>query len=212
MKTLWILEDHAALRESLAAVFEEDAEVRCALSVGHAEPLLRKLRDPAVSRPDALLLDLGLPGMSGLEVIPQVRALSPETTILVLTVFEDEEKVFRAVCAGASGYLLKGSSLEEMIRGVREALAGGSPMTPRIARRVLEMFSQLRPNPRDYGLTEREREILRLVVVGLTKKELAARLELSVHTVDTHLRRIYEKLEVHNRSGAVAKALQDRLT
>jgi DNA-binding NarL/FixJ family response regulator len=130
---------------------------------------------------------------------------------VVLTVYEDDDKIFRAICAGASGYLLKGSAAEVIVNSVREALSGGAPMTPRIASRVLTLFTQFAPKQADYGLSEREREILRLIVAGRTNKELAAELELSIHTVDTYLRRIYSKLEVHNRSGAVAKAFREKL-
>lgn len=209
-KTLWIVEDHAALRKSLALVFEEDSDVRCGESFGNVESMLSALAK-VQPRPDVLLMDLGLPGRSGLEGIGDVRRLSPETTVVVLTVFEDDEKVFKAVCAGATGYLLKTSRSEELVRGVKEALSGGSPMSPKIARRVLEMFSSFAPKASDFGLTEREREILGMIVMGLTNKQLASQLGLSVHTVDAHLRHIYGKLEVHNRSGAVAKALKEKL-
>jgi DNA-binding NarL/FixJ family response regulator len=210
VKTLWILEDHAALRKSLALVFEEDPEIRCGASFESAEEMLKALRTPQ-PHPDALLLDIGLPGMSGLEVIGEVRRLSPETMVVVLTVFEDDEKVFKAVCEGAKGYLLKTSRSEELIRAVKDAFSGGSPMSPKIAQRVLGMFSSFAPKRGDSGLTEREREILGMLVAGLTNKELAVKLELSVHTVDAHLRHIYGKLEVHNRSGAVARAIRERL-
>jgi DNA-binding NarL/FixJ family response regulator len=210
MKTLWILEDHAALRRSLELAFEDDPEIRCSASFGNPEAMFKALRG-VEPQPDALLLDIGLPGRSGLDLIGELRLVSPGTMIVVLTVFEDDEKVFKAVCEGAKGYLLKTSRSDDLIRAVKEALSGGSPMSPKIARRVLEMFSSFVPKRADYGLTEREREILRMLVLGLTNKELAVKLELSVHTVDAHLRHIYGKLEVHNRSGAVARALQERL-
>jgi DNA-binding NarL/FixJ family response regulator len=209
MKTLWILEDHAAFRRTLQQVFEGDPEVVCRGAFGNAEALLEKLSGG--TGPDVLLMDLGLPDLSGLEVIPKVRSISPSTLVIVLTVYEEEEKIFRAVCAGAAGYLVKGSGADQIVGAVRDALAGGSPMSPRIARRVLEMFSRLAPKPQDYGLSDREQQILERIVEGLTKKELAAYFDLSVHTVDTYLRRIYAKLEVHNRSGAVAKALREKL-
>jgi DNA-binding NarL/FixJ family response regulator len=211
MKTLWILEDHTALRRSLEMVFEEDAEIRCGASFGNADAMLKALRS-ADPKPDALLIDLGLPGRSGLDAIGEVRELSVDTMVVVLTVFEDDEKVFSAVCAGASGYLLKTACSDELICAVKGALLGGAPMSPKIARRVLEMFSRFVPKRAESGLTEREREILRMLVAGLTNKELAARLDLSVHTVDSHLRNIYGKLQVHNRSGAVARALKEKLT
>ncbi len=173
--------------------------------------MLAALATAGGAPPDILLMDVGLPGMDGLEGLRLVRERSPATQVLILTAFEDEDKVFRAVCAGAAGYLLKTASAGEIVAAVREVLAGGSPMTPRIARRVLAMFTRFAPHKADSGLSEREREILQLLVADMTKKEIAARLALSVHTVDTYLRRIYEKLEVNSRSGAVAKALRDGL-
>jgi DNA-binding NarL/FixJ family response regulator len=210
MKTLWILEDHASLRRTLQRVFAQEPDLVCESVFGNAEAMLESLAQG--KGPDALLIDLGLPDLSGLEVIARVRSGSPHTVVIVLTVYEEDEKIFRAVCAGAAGYLLKGSGADQIVGAVRDALAGGSPMSPKIARRVLEMFSRLAPKPAEYGLSERENQILQLIVAGLTNKELAAKLELSVHTVDSYLRRIYTKLEVHNRSGAVAKALRERLT
>ena len=130
----------------------------------------------------------------------------------MLTVFDDAEKVFRAICAGADGYLLKGSNFDGIREALREARAGGAPMNGRIARLVLRQFAQQTAPQPDYGLTAREREILEAMVRGLTKKEIAAELGLSVHTADFHLRHIYEKLHVNTRTGAVAKAVRERLT
>ena len=135
----------------------------------------------------------------------------PRARILVLTVFEDDDKIFRAICAGATGYLLKMSSVEHITAAIREIRAGGSPMNARIARRVLEMFARMAPTPHDYGLTEREGAVLDLLVRGLIKKQIASTLSLSIHTIDSHIRNIYEKLHVHNRSGAVAKAIKEKL-
>lgn len=209
MKTIWITEDHAAFRRTLSRVLNAETDLCCAQQLDSSEALLKALagRD----KPDLLLLDVGLPGMSGLDAIHLVKQASPATLIVILTVFEDDDKVFKAICAGACGYLLKTSSAVEITIAVRDALNGGSPMNPRIARRVLEMFSRLAPKQGDYGLSEREKEILQLMVTGLIKKEIADRLQLSVHTVDTYLRRIYEKLEVNTRTGAVAKALKEGL-
>jgi DNA-binding NarL/FixJ family response regulator len=210
MKTLWLLEDHTPLRETLQLVFSKDPDIACNAAFGNAAALLSALQTNTPP-PDLLLVDIGLPDANGLDVIPKVRALAPETKIVVLTVYEDDDKIFRAVCAGASGYLLKGSAADDLVRSVREALSGGSPMSPKIAHRVLNLFSQFAPKQTDYGLSDREKEILRLIVAGRTNKELASELELSIHTVDTYLRRIYSKLEVHNRSGAVAKAFREKL-
>lgn len=209
MKSIWIIEDHAAFRRTLVRVLNIEAGLRCASDFDSCEKALVALaRDDA---PSLILLDVGLPGMSGLDAIRLIKERAPKTLVVILTVFEDDDKVFQAICAGACGYLLKTSSVSEITQAVRDALAGGSPMTSRIARRVLDMFTKFAPKHSDYGLSEREKEILQLMTTGLIKKEIADRLTLSIHTVDTYLRRIYEKLEVNTRTGAVAKALKEGL-
>jgi DNA-binding NarL/FixJ family response regulator len=209
MNTLWIVEDHTAFRRTLVRVLNAETGLQCTREFDSCEKLLVALaQDDA---PHLILLDVGLPGMSGLDGIRLIKGRDPKILVVILTVFEDDDKVFKAICAGASGYLLKTSSVAEITQAVHDALAGGSPMTPRIARRVLEMFSKLAPRHSDYGLSDREKEILQLMTTGLIKKEIAYRLTLSVHTVDTYLRRIYEKLEVNTRTGAVAKALKEGL-
>ena len=209
MKTLWIVEDHTSFRRTLVRVLNAETGFQCTRDFDSCEKLLAALLPP--DAPDLLLLDVGLPGMSGLDGIRLIRERSPEMLIIILTVFEDDDKVFQAICAGASGYLLKTSSAADITQAVHDALAGGSPMNPRIARRVLQMFSKFAPKQSDYGLSEREKEILQLMTTGLIKKEIADRLALSIHTVDTYLRRIYEKLQVNTRTGAVAKALREGL-
>lgn len=209
MKTIWIIEDHGAFRRTLVRVLNAEADMRCARDFDSCEKALAALTGDAA--PDLVLLDVGLPGMSGLNGIRLIKERAPKALVVILTVFEDDDKVFQAICAGAAGYLLKTSSVSDITQAVREALAGGSPMNPRIARRVLEMFSKFAPKQNDYGLSDREKEILQLMTTGLIKKEIADRLALSVHTVDTYLRRIYEKLEVNTRTGAVAKALKEGL-
>ena len=209
MKTLWIVEDHAAFRRTLVRVLNAEADMRCARDFDSCEKALAALTGDHL--PDLILLDVGLPGMSGLDGIRLIKERAPKALVVILTVFEDDDKVFQAICAGAAGYLLKTSSAADITQSVHEALAGGSPINPRIARRVLEMFSKFAPKQSDYGLSDREKEILQLMTTGLIKKEIADRLTLSVHTVDTYLRRIYEKLEVNTRTGAVAKALKEGL-
>jgi DNA-binding NarL/FixJ family response regulator len=157
------------------------------------------------------MLDVGLPGMNGLELLAKVREISPDTRVVILTAFEDEEKIFRAICSGASGYLLKTATADQITGAIAEAVAGGAPMTPSIAKRVLEMFSRMAPAKTDYGLSDREKMVLEKMVNGLTKKEIAAVLDMNFHTVDAALRSIYSKLEVNTRTGAVAKALKEKL-
>ena len=206
---VWLIEDNATFRGAAARALEESGEIHCSGAFGRCEDALAALARG--SAPRLILLDVGLPGMSGIDGIPLLRQQAPGALILVLTVFEDDEKIFRAICAGACGYLLKTATSGELAQAVREALAGGGPMNARIARRVLEMFARLAPPRGDYGLSPREKEILEATVQGRTKKEIAALLDLSFHTVDSHLRHIYQKLEVNTRTGAVAKALKEKL-
>jgi DNA-binding NarL/FixJ family response regulator len=209
MNTIWIIEDHAAFRRTLVRVLNTETGLQCTRDFDSCEKALAALAHDEA--PGLILLDVGLPGMSGLDGIRLLKERAPKSLVVILTVFEDDDKVFQAVCAGAAGYLLKTSSATDITQAVRDALAGGSPMTPRIARRVLDMFSKFAPKQSDYGLSDREKEILLLMTTGLIKKEIADKLTLSIHTVDTYLRRIYEKLEVNTRTGAVAKALKEGL-
>ena len=207
--TVWLIEDNATFRRTIARTIAKQPGFTCDGEFGRAEDALAALQ--TTPAPRIILLDVGLPGMSGIEAIPHFRERAPATAMLVLTVFEDEEKIVAAICAGAAGYLLKTTPPEELTRAMHDVLAGGAPMNGRIARRVLDMFSKFSPRKNDYHLTERERDVLQLMVEGLIKKEIADKLTLSVHTVDTHLRNIYAKLEVNTRTGAVAKALKERI-
>ena len=207
--TLWLIEDNTVFRTSLARGLERTGRFVCTGSFASAENALRESqRSPA---PSAVLIDVGLPGMDGIEALAKLRAVFPSAALIILTVFEDEEKIMRAICAGAQGYLLKTTPAGEVAAAIDDVLAGGSPMNSRIARRVLELFSRLVPQQKDYGLTAREKEILQFMVEGHIKKEIAARIGLSVHTVNTHMRNIYDKLQVNTVNGAVAKALKERL-
>ena len=182
--------------------------MKCPCAFASCEEALVALR--STPTPDVILLDVGLPGMSGIEGIPHLKVLAPATHIIILTVFDDQEKVFAAICAGASGYLLKNTDEEAIANAVRAVMDGGSPISPRVARLVLQMFtSRAVPSKHEYGLSAREREVLELMVQGLIKKEIADQLTLSYHTVDNHLRSIYAKLQVHTRGGAVAKAVSE---
>ena len=207
---VWLIEDHADSRRILARVLNRAATMTCPGAFASCEEAIAALR--SALPPDVILLDVGLPGMSGIEGIPQLKAIAPATHIIMLTVFDDQEKVFNAICAGASGYLLKTADEEAIAHAVQDVLHGGAPITPRIARLVLNMFTSRAAPPRhEYGLSAREREVLELMVQGLIKKEIADRLGLSYHTVDNHLRSIYAKLQVHTRGGAVAKAVSEHL-
>ena len=210
MNTVWIIDDHSAFRKTLARILggmEVAVKTRQFVSCEEALEVMA-----VETPPHLLLLDIQLRGMSGLEGIPLFKAKAANTSIVVLTVFEDDDKLFRAICAGANGYLLKTQGANEILGAVEAALHGGAPMTPRIARRVLEMFARFAPKKNsDYGLSPREIEVLQCVVEGLLKKQIAERLQLSAHTVDAYLRRVYEKLHVNSRSGAISKALRENL-
>lgn len=205
----WVVEDNGFLRATLVEVLNEEPGVHCTLAASTAEEALQAVAEGKV--PEVVLMDLGLPGMGGIEGIRRLRAVSPASQIVVLTVHEDNERIFDALCAGATGYLLKPAEAGLIRRAVRSVLDGGAPMNARIARRVLGMFTgRLKPKG-DYGLTGREHEILELLTESRSQKKIASMLDISPHTVDTHVRNIYAKLQVHSRTAAVAKALKERL-
>jgi DNA-binding NarL/FixJ family response regulator len=209
--TIWLVEDHADFRETVCRVINRVAGLKCTSQFANAEDALDALRDGGV--PDVILLDVELPGQSGLEAVKVIHAISPATRVVMLTVFPDDDKVLRAICGGASGYLLKTAPSSSIVQSIREALGGGAPMTPKIARSVLDMFAHF-AGPKetaDYGLTAREKEVIQLMTEGLVIKEIADRLQLSYGTVDAHLKNIYTKLHVHTRGGAISKVLKERL-
>jgi DNA-binding NarL/FixJ family response regulator len=206
--TVWLIEDNAAFRQTVARAINRLPGLACTGNFAACEPALAAL---ANDKPDVVLIDVGLPGMTGIEGIPQIKAKSPETQVVVLTVFEDHDKIFQALCAGASGYLLKGAPVAQIGEAIREVKRGGAPMSPPVARRVLGMFTKMAPAKADYGLTEREKQMLEFMTQGKTMKEIADVAAVSYHTVDSHLRNIYAKLHVNSRAGAVAKALKEGL-
>jgi DNA-binding NarL/FixJ family response regulator len=207
--SIWILEDHQVYRTTLRKLVAAQPWVEKVRDFDTGEGLLKEVKED--SPPDILLIDLGLPGISGIEVIHRVKRVSPATRALVLTVHDDEDKIFDAIRAGADGYLLKASSPEDLLKSIQELRDGGSPITAGVARKVLAAFADLRKPSTDYGLTERERSILNFLVDGISRKEIADRLFVSYHTIDFHIRNIYRKLQVNTQSDAVAKSLRERL-
>jgi DNA-binding NarL/FixJ family response regulator len=149
--------------------------------------------------------------MSGIELIPELKKLSPSSKIIIITIHDDDENVFNAICAGASGYLLKDLSSDSIANSISEVMNGGAPMNSHIAKKVLNMFRDQNIKSEGYDLSEREKEILALLVDGLSKKQIAENIFLSHHTVDSHIRNIYAKLEVHSRSSAISKAIREKL-
>ncbi|MEK0446046.1 MAG: hypothetical protein RLZZ399_1367 [Verrucomicrobiota bacterium] len=209
---LWVIEDNANYRRTLV----RGLEMRMLGTTFHEFGSLEQAFQEGVSlrTPDVVLLDIGLPGTDGLQGIPRLREYAPEAHILILTVFEDDAKIFAAISGGAHGYLLKTAPGAQIAEAIAEVQSGGSPLTPRVARKLLEHFAKARPQSppgEAVDLKEREREILGLIVEGLLKKEIADRLNVGIHTVDTHMRAIYRKLQVTTRAAAVAKTLQQRL-
>lgn len=208
--TVWLVEDNALYRRTLIELLEQSGRFRCSRDFADAEAALRALNDGR-ELPRIVLMDLALPGMTGTECIREIRRKYPAIPVVMLTVHQSNEKIFEAICAGASGYLLKSAPREDILQGITDVLDGGGAMDAQIARRVLEMFAGMVRPQADYGLSDRERQILQHLVDGLTKNQIADRLELSPHTIDGHVRNIYMKLHVNNRSGAVAKALREHL-
>lgn len=206
---VWLIEDNRLFRQSLAAAIESEPGFLCCGAFSSCEEAIEaaKTKKP----PDLVLLDIALPGMSGLEGLPALQTALPGAKCVILTVFEDTDKIIRAISSGAAGFLLKTAGIQEIAASLRDIRNGGAPMNPRIAGKVLELFHRLRPTPPDFGLTDRERTVLVHIVNGLTKKEIASQMNISVHTADAHLRSIYTKLHVNNRAGAVSKALREGL-
>jgi DNA-binding NarL/FixJ family response regulator len=204
-----IIEDLREVRDGLATLINGTAGFRCVGSFRTMEDALRQIFS---NLPDVILTDIGLPGMSGIEGIPILKERYPDVPIVALTVYDDEEEIFAALCAGASGYLLKDTQPARLLECLKEVISGGAPMSPEVALRVIKLFREVRPPERAaHSLTPAETELLKLLVEGHNYKTAAAELDISINTVSFHLRNIYEKLQVHSKSEAVAKALRQRL-
>jgi len=204
-----IIEDRREIREGLATLISFTDGFECTGSYRSVEDALHRIGSQL---PDVVLSDIGLPGMDGIEGIRILKERYPGLVLLMLTVYEDNDRIFDALCAGAVGYLLKKTPPAKLLDSVREAMAGGAPMSPEVARRVINLFKEVRPPEKvDYDLTPHEVRLLKMLVEGHSYKTAAAELGVSVNTVSFHLKNIYEKLQVHSKSEAVAKALQNRL-
>ena len=204
-----IIEDQRDIREGLASMLKFTDGYRCTGCYRSMEEALDKI---GFDEPDVALVDIGLPGMSGLEGMPLLRERYPNMLMLTLTVYDDDEYIFDALCAGACGYLLKKTPPARLLESLREATNGGAPMSPEVARRVIKLFREIQPPDRaDYKLTPHETRLLKLLVEGHNYKTAAVEVGVSVTTVAFHMRNIYEKLQVHSKSEAVSKALRNRL-
>jgi DNA-binding NarL/FixJ family response regulator len=204
-----LIEDLHEVREGLAALISGTAGYQCVAAYSRMETALARVEKDS---PDLILTDLGLPGMSGIEGINRLRARFPETPILALTIYDNDEQIFNALCNGANGYLLKNTPPARLLEALKEAVEGGSPMSPTIAARVVRLFREFRPpETANYRLTAQETELLKLLIEGHYKKTAAHALGISFHTVSFHLKNIYDKLQVHSKTEAVAKALREKL-
>jgi len=204
-----IVEDQRRIREGLAALIDGTDGFRCAATFGSMEDALAGLRPPL---PHVVLMDIGLPGMSGIEGVRRLKAAYPAVQMLMLTIYDDDERIFDAMCAGACGYVLKKTAPSRLLESIQEVAAGGAAMSPEVARRVISLFREIRPPERaNYQLTPHETRLLRLLVDGHNYMTAGRELGVSVNTISFHMRRIYEKLQVHSKSEAVAKALRSRI-
>ncbi len=205
-----IVEDKKAIREGLAVLLGMSEDLFCAGRYGNAEDMLANL---GLDTPDIILMDIGLPGMSGIDATPQVKQISPNSEIVILTVREDDGTIFKALCAGACGYLVKDTPPAELVSAISEAHGGGSPMSSRIARRVVALFKDKFEPPRESNIriTEREHEVLSNLAKGSSYSAIADTMCVAADTVRFHIRNIYRKLHVHSQTAAVAKAIREDL-
>jgi DNA-binding NarL/FixJ family response regulator len=204
-----IVEDQRDLREGLQTLINFTPDFKCIGAFRTMEEAIARIRYEV---PDVVLSDIGLPGMSGIEGIKILKEQYPDLIVLVLTVYDDNEKIFDALCAGASGYLLKQTEPVELLKSVKEAVAGGAPMSPEVAARVIKLFREVRPPEKvEYDLTPHEVRLLKLLVDGHNYVTAAEELKISYNTIKFHVRNIYDKLQVHSKSEAVAIAMRDGL-
>jgi DNA-binding NarL/FixJ family response regulator len=204
-----VVEDNHKFRECLEFLLNNTYGYQCTGSYRSMEEALEKIE---LHLPDLVLLDIGLPGMSGVDGARILKDRFPNLLILMNTVYDDDERIFDALCAGASGYLLKKMSPADLLESVRVATQGGAPMSPEVARRVISLFREIRPPERvDYQLTPHEMRLLQMLAEGHSYKTAATQLGVTAKTVSFHLQNIYGKLQVHSKSEAVSKALRNRL-
>ena len=205
-----IFEDSQSLRISLFHLIDGSAGFRC---VGAYEDCINLMEDVAKDRPDVVLMDIQMPGINGIEAVSMLREKYPDLKILMQTIFEDEAKIFQSILAGASGYILKNTSPARILEFIKETYEGGAPMSPSVATKVLKIVAEKSTLTKhsDFNLSEREKEILSFLVEGMSYKMIADACTISLDTVRSHIRNIYEKLHVHSKGEAVAKAIRSRI-
>ena len=205
-----IFEDNRSLREGLAAMVGGTTGFECTGAFPNCNHLLNNIEQ---TKPDVILMDIEMPGISGIEAVSMIKQEYPDMKILMETIFDDDEKIFNSICAGAEGYILKHTAPAEIIESIKEIHEGGSPMTPSIANRVLKMVKD-KPffnTTESFNLSSREREILLCLVKGMSYKMVADSCFISIETVNVHIKNIYRKLQVHSKSEAVAKAIRGKI-
>src|SRR5258705_5617445 len=205
-----IFEDNRSLREGLAAMIGGTTGFE---SVGAFPNCNNLLKNISQARPDVVLMDIELPGINGIEAVAMIKREFPEVKILMETIFDDDEKIFNSICAGAEGYILKHTSPAEIMEAIQEIYEGGSPMTPSVANRDLKMVKEkpVSSNKESFDLSFREQDILTCLVKGMSYKMIADTCFISIETVNVHIKNIYKKLQVHSKGEAVAKAIKGRI-
>jgi DNA-binding NarL/FixJ family response regulator len=207
--SLVIFEDNSVLRESLITLLETSGEYRVVGDFGNVLGVDAVIKD---LRPDVVIMDIDMPGRDGISAVPVIRELQPDTAIIMYTQFEDDDKLFKSICAGADGYILKKTSPMKLFEAISEVVHGGAPMSPSIARKMLTSFRENRkPMGQQFDLTKRELEILQLLVKGYSVKMIAAELFIAFDTARTHLKNIYRKLHVNCGKEAIAKVLASKI-
>ncbi|MEX1187698.1 MAG: response regulator transcription factor [Bacteroidia bacterium] len=205
-----VFEDNFKLRESLYFLINSEDDLECCGTFPDCKTLEKAIIE---TKPDVVLMDIEMPGISGIEAVQIIKKTYPKLPVLMQTIFHDDAHIFNAVCAGASGYLLKSASSESYAQAIRDVYNGGSPMSGPVARRVLELFQKnIIPAPStDYELTQKEKEVLASLIQGKSFKLIADALGISYETVRSHMKSIYSKLHVHSNTEAVIKALKERI-
>jgi DNA-binding NarL/FixJ family response regulator len=207
MINIAIIEDDSLVRHTLTALFEQQDNMFCVLAVQSAELFLKKA--PGIQCPDIVLSDIGLPGMDGIEAIPLVKRQFPEAAIIMLSVYTDNDRIFKALCAGAVGYLEKDTPLQDILDAIMVIHKGGSVMSPAIARKVVEYFAPRRTYKE--ALTAKEQQVVAAMVDGLSYKMIADRLGITLETVRQHIKNIYRKLQVNSKGEVIVKSLRGEI-
>jgi DNA-binding NarL/FixJ family response regulator len=207
MINIAIIEDDALVRHTLTALLEQQQDMHCIMAVQSAEGFFKKA--PEAARPDIVLSDIGLPGMDGIEAIPLIKKQFPQAAIIMLSVYTDNDRIFKALCAGAVGYLQKDTSLDDILDAIKVIYKGGSVMSPAIARKVVEYFAPRRTY--NELLTAKEQQVIAAMVDGLSYKMIAARLGVTLETVRQHIKNIYRKLQVNSKGEVIVRSLRGEI-